>query len=98
MKANHWLGKVIESFEFRHDSGTFDIIAYHPKVVVGSTVTNQIDTSKIMYHCEQINHSWDSLDILYLQIMVEARLGLNNMGLVAGLARALAIKEAEGLP
>lgn len=90
MSSFPW-GRVIDTFEVRLDNTTHTITKYHPRKTVSGRVLRQIDTDTTMYHCEDINQASQSLEHLYLTIMAENNLGLNQHSLVRGLARALGI-------
>lgn len=88
-------GRVIETFEVRLDKITHIITKYHPHKRNGSTITREIDTDTVLYHSEEISTSSPSLEVLYLSLIANNNIGLNQHNLVSGIVRALCIEEVQ---
>lgn len=82
-------GKVIDRFEYDFDGVTMEVTKYHPRKSVGVTVTQEIDESKVEYHCEELREAANSVFELLISFIARKKLGYNQHALVAGVCRAL---------
>jgi hypothetical protein len=72
-------GQVIERFEYDFDGLTMNVTKYHPR--------NEGDN--ILYHCEELRQSTETIFELLISFIAYKRLGLNQHALVAGISKAL---------
>ncbi len=82
-------GRVITVHEFAIDGHEFDIVEYHPFQFKGSISTNEVDLDKVLYGCDEISQSADSMMNILIAWMVYKQLGMNQGALVQGISRML---------
>jgi hypothetical protein len=90
MNKFNW-GAVIEKFDLNFDGEALEIIKYHPRLVVGNTVTQAINETEINYHVEELHASYGSMFAAVIAWITFKQLGLNQYALVSGLCKALEI-------
>lgn len=91
-------GKVLERFSYDFDGSTMDVVKFHPWKADGCIVkTGEPDTSRVHYHCEELQSSYGELDALLICWIAKKRLGINQHVLVSGVCRALGVYQL-GLP
>lgn len=83
MKKFSW-GSVIDRFEYDFDGVKMGVTKYHPRL----TSTQEINESKVLYHCEELSESANSVFELVISFIARKKLGPNNHSLVAGVCRA----------
>lgn len=100
--SNFCLGKVIDSFLYNFDGDKVEVFKYHPfnRYKLNSTILKNIgekesseyDLSKTLYHCENLNESFYSLESLLISWIARKTLGHNQHALTTGICKALNIK------
>ena len=89
-------GRVIHKFDFEIDGHELEIIKYHPLLFKGSISTKEIDLSTVMYGCDEISQSADSMMQILVAWMVYKQLGMNQGALVQGISRMLKLGDCDG--
>ena len=101
MYAKFPWGKVLDRMSYDFDGQKFEVTKFygHKFDEKGHSVMDPvrlnsqlIDESVVLYHCDEISQSAESLFGLLIAWITYKQLGLNNGALVAGIARALLLK------
>lgn len=87
-------GRVLERFEYDFDGEVMSVTKYHPWKLAedGFTCTREPNEAEVMYHCEELRESCDTLYALLISWIAHKRLGQNQHALVSGICRALAVE------
>jgi hypothetical protein len=93
-------GKVLTHCSYNFDGQVFEVTKFYGhkmddrgfQIFQDNSKTPELDTSKPLYHCEEISQSTETFFGLLLAWITYKQLGLNQSQLVAGLCRALQIK------
>jgi hypothetical protein len=90
----HW-GQVLDAFRFDMDDKTCTILKYHPWVnEKGNIRIGRPDTTQVMFHNNETRNSDGSIQASLIRWIAHTNLGLNQHALVAGICRALDVKDA----
>ncbi len=103
---NFWLGKVVDSFLYNFDGDKVEVLKYHPfnRHKLNSTILKNMgeqepspeyDSKQTLYHCENLNESFYSLESLLISWIARKHLGQNQYALTTGICKALNIKFQE---
>ncbi len=86
-------GRVISDFKIEIDGYLLEVVKYHPFQFNGSIATKEIDLSTVLYGCDEISQSADSMMQILVAWVVYKQLGMNQGALVQGIARMLKLGE-----
>ncbi len=94
MKKFVW-GKIIERFNYDFEDNSIEIIKFHPWLIDGHTLlTGKPNCKQVLYHCELLHESFNSLYAAIIGYIVYDKLGMNQYALVSGICRALNIDQS----
>jgi hypothetical protein len=84
---------MISVFNYDFDREQMEVTKYHPWKVEGSNVlVGTVDEKIVLFHCEALHESADSLEYLLISWIARKNLGINQSSLVDGCCRALGVK------
>jgi hypothetical protein len=51
----------------------------------------QDNTAAVLFYCEELRESWESIDVLLISWIARKNLGLNQHALISGVCKALGV-------